>query len=77
MNKETDLVIDFLKENPPFIDEYRAYVDREGGVVSYSGLLMVTHLNGTTRGGVNVTSSKVKRSDVSKYIKEVINERGQ
>lgn len=74
MNKETESVIDFLSENQSFINEYREFLNKDGGVVSYSGLLMATHLNGTTKDGVNVTSSKVKRAEVSGYIKEVLNE---
>lgn len=74
MNKETESVIGFLKENHYFIKEYREFLNKDGGVVSYSGLLMATHLNGTTKDGVNVTSSKVKRAEVSRYIKEVLNE---
>ena len=73
MNKETESVIDFLSENQSFIDEYKEFLNRDGGVVSYSGLLMTTRLNGTTKDGVNVTSSKVKRAEVSGYIKEVLN----
>lgn len=74
MNKETESVIDFLSENQSFINEYREFLNRDGGVVSYSDLLMATRLNGTTKDGVNVTSSKVKRAEVSRYIKEVLNE---
>ena len=72
MNKETESVINFLRENKEMLDEYIKLSKRLGNEdrICYSGLLSQRNLNGTTKEGVMFSSSAVSRSDVTNYIKE-------
>lgn len=72
MNKETRSVINFLETDKICFKEYIDKCKEEGTLhlLSYSDLLIVTKLSGTTREGVDFRSSKVRRSQVTEYIKE-------
>lgn len=75
MNKETESVINFLKENPQVISSlYEKVKGKPSYLLSYSGLLQTEKLDGTTRDGVNFKSSKIQRALVSEYIRSRVGE---
>lgn len=71
MNEETKSVINYIKENKDLVEDYINYVNFDDkDLLSYSGFLMYTKLNGTTKEGVDFNSSKVFRRDVSLVIRQ-------
>lgn len=70
---ETKSVMNFLRENKHLIYEYANKAKELGEPLSYSGMLRIT-VEGTTKEGVNLRSRKVKRSVITQYIEEVLNE---
>lgn len=72
MNKETESVINYIKENKDLVKEYIEYLGMEDkNLLSYSGFLMHTKLNGTTKEGVDFNSSRVVRREVSAIIRKI------
>mgnify|MGYP006928576895 CR=1 FL=1 len=71
---ETESVINFLKSNPHIIEDYKESVKpEEYAITSYSSLLSILRLSGTTKEGVDLRNNpKVSRSRVTKYIMGVL-----
>lgn len=71
MNMETESVVNYIKENKDMVIDYINFINyKDKDLLSYSGFLMYTKLNGTTKEGVDFNSSKVVRRDVSAVIRE-------
>lgn len=71
MNMETESVINFIKQNKDIVIDYINYIGYDDkNLLSYSGFLMYTKLNGTTKEGVDFNSSKVVRREVSLVIRQ-------
>lgn len=76
MTPETESVINFLKSNLHIIEDYKESLKPdEYPIASYSSLLTILRLSGTTKEGVDLRNNpRVSRSGVTKYIIGVLNE---